>query len=583
MVVLRNACDACHRMKRKCDGLQPCNRCRRRSRPCGYSYKQKSGPPKGSKRKLIAADEDLLENRQGRPKLLPLAMWPKDAEEERERAADATAAAVLVEASSHPAVSGINRLLAVGGHTQIPQPPPPPKPPQPPRLPGISIPPEGSASSGAGAAAAAAAVAAASAANAGSPRGTSPVPHSPRPEMSGRSSPIATSSASASLTSATRVAQPDATGNHTPRTTADGKFTDDRHAVNRVPVPQGAAQLSLEARAGAFKKAQEAAAAGMAAARAFVEGDFPSSEPEVFIGGMSALKMTSAAGQTYNGQGIQGRTTSSSPVAAPNTTASGQPLPSSSPSMAAMPYSNPAPQVTVPSLISTMHPAGAVASQPSPGAVPTSGAAAAAPAAASGTPSAAPGAPRPVGVNPPSSTGQPPHPPHLGMPQGMSPRGLTLGMPPQGMSPQGMPPMGMPMAYHPQYGMYQPYPQSLYAAYLAQYQLQQGMPPYEGIPVYEGMSPYPNPTVYGHGNHGGGTAGGAPGPGGPAGSQGGAVHEQPPALPGVTGHDPPFAVTAAAAAALAAATQNATANASGKRPPKESEAAKQVGAAYCII
>ena len=149
MIVLRSACDACHRMKRKCDGLQPCNRCRRRSRSCGYSYKQKSGPPKGSKRKLIAADEDLLENRQPRPKLLPLAMWPNETEESRATAAAAVVAAaagdptgstssgLTAPAATSPGANGINRLLAVGGHSQ------------PPRLPGISIPPEGSASNGA--------------------------------------------------------------------------------------------------------------------------------------------------------------------------------------------------------------------------------------------------------------------------------------------------------------------------------------------------------------------------------------------------------------------------------------------------
>ncbi|CAM9580573.1 unnamed protein product, partial [Ectocarpus sp. 12 AP-2014] len=52
-MLLRSACDACHRMKRKCDGKHPCTRCERRGRDCVYGYKQKSGPPKGSKRKLI--------------------------------------------------------------------------------------------------------------------------------------------------------------------------------------------------------------------------------------------------------------------------------------------------------------------------------------------------------------------------------------------------------------------------------------------------------------------------------------------------------------------------------------------------
>lgn len=65
--MLRAACDACHRMKRKCDGKQPCTRCERRSRDCAYSNKQKSGPPKGSKRKLVEAEDDLPENRCVKP------------------------------------------------------------------------------------------------------------------------------------------------------------------------------------------------------------------------------------------------------------------------------------------------------------------------------------------------------------------------------------------------------------------------------------------------------------------------------------------------------------------------------------
>lgn len=66
-MLLRAACDACHRMKRKCDGKHPCTRCERRSRDCFYSYKQKSGPPKGSKRKLIEEEDDLPENRPVKP------------------------------------------------------------------------------------------------------------------------------------------------------------------------------------------------------------------------------------------------------------------------------------------------------------------------------------------------------------------------------------------------------------------------------------------------------------------------------------------------------------------------------------
>lgn len=69
-MLLRAACDACHRMKRKCDGKHPCTRCERRSRDCFYSYKQKSGPPKGSKRKLIEDEDDLPENRPLKPTLV---------------------------------------------------------------------------------------------------------------------------------------------------------------------------------------------------------------------------------------------------------------------------------------------------------------------------------------------------------------------------------------------------------------------------------------------------------------------------------------------------------------------------------
>lgn len=54
-------------MKRKCDGKHPCARCDRRGRDCFYSCKQKSGPPKGSKRKLLEEEGDLLENRANRP------------------------------------------------------------------------------------------------------------------------------------------------------------------------------------------------------------------------------------------------------------------------------------------------------------------------------------------------------------------------------------------------------------------------------------------------------------------------------------------------------------------------------------
>lgn len=74
-MLLRAACDACHRMKRKCDGKNPCTRCDRRGRECFYSCKQKSGPPKGSKRKLVEAEDDLPENRCIKPSLGDFC-WP---------------------------------------------------------------------------------------------------------------------------------------------------------------------------------------------------------------------------------------------------------------------------------------------------------------------------------------------------------------------------------------------------------------------------------------------------------------------------------------------------------------------------
>lgn len=63
-------------MKRKCDGRHPCTRCERRNRDCFYSCKQKSGPPKGSKRKLVEAEDDLPENRPTKPNV---PMWSRSA------------------------------------------------------------------------------------------------------------------------------------------------------------------------------------------------------------------------------------------------------------------------------------------------------------------------------------------------------------------------------------------------------------------------------------------------------------------------------------------------------------------------
>ena len=131
----------------------------------------------------------------------------------------------------------------------------------------------------------------------------------------------------------------------------------------------------------------------------------------------------------------------------------------------------------------------------------------------------------------------------------------------------------------------------MYAAYLAQYQIQQGINPYEGM--YDGMGPYGNPAMYGPGGAAVAAAGSpsapmpppplpppppAPSPTGAA-PTGAAVAARPthsiPSLPGVTGKTPAFAVTAAAAAAIAAATRSAAVSGE-KRPPKENEEAKQV-------
>lgn len=561
LVVLRNACDACHRMKRKCDGLQPCNRCRRRSRPCGYSYKQKSGPPKGSKRKLIAADEDLLENRQGRPKLLPLAMWPKDAEEER-----MTNAAVAANAHR------INQLIAVSTQT-----PPAQKPPQPPRLPGISIPPEGRASNGAGAAAAAAAVAAASAVN---NAGCSPRPESTSNatlgslEQTNSSSNSNAAAAAAAVAAAVAAATANAAANAkaaaanaahevnaanaATKAASDAQELDDRHAVNRLALPPEAAQLSLEARAGAYKRAQEAAAAGMAAAKAFVEDGYRKDDKDETTAangaGVAPTTSTTVEQSPHQKQGVLGRLVSTS---AP-TEAKAMPLPLASVATfqptttgnLASPHENPAPSVAMLPLNFSPPRGTSAAGQPS-----SSPAAAAAAPGVTAAPSATT---RSAGS--PSNAGQVAHP-------GMAAGGLPL---PSGMPP-GMPHMGMTMAYHPQYGVYQPYPQSLYAAYLAQYQLQHGLNPYDGIPLYDGINPYLN-AVYGH----------VGAPGVAVGTPGVEAGQAQQGLAGVTAACPPLSVTAAAAAAIAAATQNAAAAGGEKAQPKESEEAKQVSVSVSV-
>lgn len=537
MVVLRNACDACHRMKRKCDGLQPCHRCRRRSRPCGYSYKQKSGPPKGSKRKLIAADEDLLENRQGRPKLLPLAMWPKDADE---------------EGITSGTANRMNRLLAAS--SQAPQ-----QPPQPPRLPGISIPPEGSASNGAGAAAAAAAVAAASAVNNAGP---SPRPEALQSTASGSPEQSNAAAAAAAVAAAVAAATANAAANAkaaaaaaiTAKNNADAvkekRNFEERHAVNRMTLPPEAAQLSLEARAGAFKRAQEAAAAGMAKAKA--AGERPTDDNGEILGNSTGVPATVTAAQSAaQNQGAVGRLVSTPPpTAAPALSLQLTPgalgMQTGS-SMSAASHDTVAPSVAIHPLVFASQPASAIsaaaqhsASSPASGAV----------SATAVTTAASAASPQPTTVSP-SNAGQP----------------AAAAYP--GVGAPSMPSMGMSMAYHPQYGIYQPYPQSLYAAYLAQYQIQQGLSPYDGVPLYQGMNPYVNAAAYGQGAAAAAleTATETMDVDVSQGQQG---------LPGVAGNGPPMSVTAAAAAAIAAAAQDAAARGGEKRQPKESEEAKQV-------
>lgn len=535
MVVLRNACDACHRMKRKCDGLQPCSRCRRRSRPCGYSYKQKSGPPKGSKRKLIAADEDLLENRQGRPKLLPLAMWPKDADE---------------EGITSGTANRMNRLLAAS--SQAPQ-----QPPQPPRLPGISIPPEGSASNGAGAAAAAAAVAAASAVN---NAGASPRPEAMQSTASGSPEQSNAAAAAAAVAAAVAAATANAAANAKAAAAAamsaknnaeaakEKRNFEERHAVNRMTLPPEAAQLSLEARAGAFKRAQEAAAAGMAKAKA--EGERSADVNGEILGNSTAVPATGAQSAAPK-QGAGGPLVSTpTPTAAPalslQLTPGAMGMQTGS-TMPAASHDNVAPSVAIHPLVFSSQPASAISAAAQQSA--SSPASAAAPATAVTT-AASPASPQPTTVSP-SNTAQP----------------AAAAYP--GVGAPSMPSMGMSMAYHPQYGIYQPYPQSLYAAYLAQYQIQQGLSPYDGVPLYEGMNPYVNAATYGHGAA-------AAAPETASETMDVDVSQEQQGLPGVARNGPPMSVTAAAAAAIAAAAQDAVARGGEKRQPKESEEAKQV-------
>ncbi|CAN0361325.1 unnamed protein product, partial [Hapterophycus canaliculatus] len=64
-VELRKSCDYCVRLKRACDGKNPCSLCSRRHKPCTRSARKKSGPAKGTKyaprrkRSVIAEWADL--------------------------------------------------------------------------------------------------------------------------------------------------------------------------------------------------------------------------------------------------------------------------------------------------------------------------------------------------------------------------------------------------------------------------------------------------------------------------------------------------------------------------------------------
>lgn len=48
---VRSACDACHGLKMKCSGGEPCTGCARSGQPCIYSEPHRLGRPKGSKNK----------------------------------------------------------------------------------------------------------------------------------------------------------------------------------------------------------------------------------------------------------------------------------------------------------------------------------------------------------------------------------------------------------------------------------------------------------------------------------------------------------------------------------------------------
>jgi hypothetical protein len=48
---LRSACNACHEVKLKCLGGQPCSRCRNKQIECVYKHAARIGKPKGSRNK----------------------------------------------------------------------------------------------------------------------------------------------------------------------------------------------------------------------------------------------------------------------------------------------------------------------------------------------------------------------------------------------------------------------------------------------------------------------------------------------------------------------------------------------------
>lgn len=64
---LRKSCDYCARMKRACDGLDPCALCLRRRKECTRSIKRKSGPAKGAKYAPRRNKRDLVDARPAAP------------------------------------------------------------------------------------------------------------------------------------------------------------------------------------------------------------------------------------------------------------------------------------------------------------------------------------------------------------------------------------------------------------------------------------------------------------------------------------------------------------------------------------